>query len=294
MVNRGKRRTRGSTSPRSQARSTKVATQAPTRLVEQVVAAVVSAFVGLAISAVASQMGASPHYWVPSVIWVATAVGLAMLRPRVSRVAAVSALAVTFGSVAYLLFRPDSQEQRVVEYVKGTCADGMWIGRPTCYSSAVTTITEDFGAFDPDRWHGWSELKPKMTVPMAELAESGHLFSTQAFETAGEVLVTQHIGGPQVVIQLRPLDQADVRRARRAGGHPLAQEALTIGRGRNTNHVVYCNTSVRPFVDPRAGEIYAIRGVLLANGMTMDVEKQRRIQLSYVACSAVERLATAG
>jgi hypothetical protein len=171
----------------------------------------------------------------------------------------------------------------------------MWIGRQaTCYESSKEHIARSFNAYDPDRWHGWDEVRAVAT-PLLAFASDGPILAGRDLLTLGIVTEMQNLGAT-ITIQLRPLEEREAAQmdldnlAQLAGGDEAARELLaeTIQDNARTDYLIYCNLPARPFFRVVDGQALAIKGTLLANGRTGAASDGKPFQVSYVTCSSAE------
>src|SRR4051794_12771859 len=112
----------------------------------------------------------------------------------------------------------------------------------------------------------------------------------------------QNLGGNQVLIQLRAPTDSEASRinaedlARLTGSVDAARVLLTgtMKDDARADNLAYCNLPSPPFFSVSDGQIIVIKGILLANGRSMDRRDGKPLEVSYVTCSSAEHVAVSG
>jgi hypothetical protein len=233
------------------------------------------------------------------------AVGYVLAKRRRTRVAlvAVAVLLVAGTCVHALLSRPSEEERRVAAYLEGICSENMWLDdSAVCYAESGDYIVDHFDAFDPDEWHGWTELSDAQAIGAQRLTPDAPGIAGEPIFVAGRVLDYQQLGGLQQVIQVRPMTTEESARFLASDDVAKlvpdeAERATLAGTSLSSDidyhELIYCNLPARPFFLPQSGEILLFKGTLIASGRTgfaTGPQAGKQANLTYVTCSTAERV----
>ncbi|CAD6008481.1 hypothetical protein [Agreia sp. COWG] len=205
--------------------------------------------------------------------------------------------AVLILSVAISLWSSNATRRQVEAMLASVCSDGMWVDqRATCYTQSGDFIIENFSAFDPTVWHGWDEVENATTVSVSQMTQEVVALRGQPVASIGHVLITQSLGGLMQTIQIRMMDSTEASQLETANiaSNPLDSDAdielLTRGAidpDARPSSLVYCNLPARPFFYPKAGDLIAFKGVVIAFG-SIPYQGGGASQTLYVSCSSAE------